>query len=168
MPIGFSYYCRRYLNEPAEQLRKSIDAPVLYWAVPATSHQDEAWAGTAAGAPLKAPLAGEPVIFELKKSPGKPNAFAMGVTVGRIDSNDVVIDDGSVSRFHAYFQKDPRTPDWNLVDAESKNGTWAGPLKLQPNERARVTDGTKVRFGDVELTFLSLDGLFELIRNGLK
>ncbi len=80
------------------------------------------------------------MLFELKKVPGRPNAFYRwsGVTVGRIDTNDIVVDDGSVSRFHAYFQKDARTGDWHVVDAESKNGTWVGPLKLQPNERARI------------------------------
>ena len=167
MPIGFSHYCRRYLTE-AEVLKKSIDAPLLWWETPMTAQADEAWMGTNSGAMMKEPRAGEPVLFELKKTPGKVNAFAMGVTVGRIDTNDVVLDDSSVSRFHAYFQKDARTGDWNLVDAESKNGTWVGPLKLQPNERARVTADTRVRFGDVELTFLSVDGLFTRIRNGLK
>jgi hypothetical protein len=167
VPIGFSYYCRRYLTE-AEVLRKSIDCPLLYWAMPMTAHAEEVWAGTASGAPLKEPRAGEPVLFELKKVPGKANAFAMGVTVGRIDTNDIVIDDASVSRFHAYFQKDARTGDWNVVDAESKNGTWVGPLKLAPNERARVGDETQVRFGDVELTFLTVNGLFERIKKGLR
>jgi hypothetical protein len=167
VPIGFSYYCRRYLTE-AELLRKSIETPLLYWELPATHHGEEPWLGTASGAALKEPRAGEPVLFELKKVPGKANAFAMGVTVGRIDTNDIVIDDTSVSRFHAYFQKDARTGDWNVVDAESKNGTWVGPLKLAPNERARVTDETKVRFGDVELVFLTVNSLFARIRNGLK
>ncbi|MBL8952155.1 MAG: FHA domain-containing protein [Myxococcaceae bacterium] len=167
MPIGFSYYYRRYLTE-AELLRKQIDTPLLFWEVPMTSVGEEAWAGTASGAPLKEPRAGEPVVFELKKVQGKANAFAMGVTVGRIDTNDIVIDDASVSRFHAYFQKDLRTGDWNVVDAESKNGTWVGPLKLSPNERARVGDETKVRFGDVELVFLTVNGLFERIKKGLR
>ena len=167
MPIGFSYYCRRYLTE-AELLRKSIEAPLLYWGAPATAQGEEVWMGTASGVGMKEPRAGEPVLFELKKTPGKVNAFAMGVTVGRIETNDIQIDDSSVSRFHAYFQKDARTGEWNLVDAESKNGTWVGPLKLAPNERSRVTDETKVRFGDVELIFLTVNGLFARIREGLK
>ncbi len=167
MPIGFSYYYRRYLTE-AELLRKQIDSPLLFWELPMTAQGEEAWAGTASGGPLKEPRAGEPVVFELKKVQGKANAFAMGVTVGRIDTNDIVIDDVSVSRFHAYFQKDLRTGDWNVVDAESKNGTWVGPLKLSPNERARVADETKVRFGDVELIFLTVNGLFERIKKGLR
>jgi hypothetical protein len=167
VPIGFSYYCRRYLSE-AELLRQAIDCPLLFWAVPATAHGEEIWLGTASGAQLKEPRAGEPVLFELKKVPGKANAFAMGVTIGRVDTNDIVIDDSSVSRFHAYFQKDLRTNAWQLVDAESKNGTWVGPLKLSPNERAVVTDETKVRFGDVELTFLTAESLFARIRSALK
>ena len=56
------------------------------------------------------------MLFELKKVPGKANAFAMGVTVGRIDTNDVVLDDASVSRFHAYFQKDARTGETLAMD----------------------------------------------------
>jgi hypothetical protein len=167
VPIGFSYYCRRYLTE-AELLRKTIDSPLLLWELPMTAHGEEAWMGTASGAPMKEPRAGEPVLFELKKVQGKANAFAMGVTIGRIDTNDVVIDDASVSRFHAYFQKDLRSGNWDLVDAESKNGTWVGPLKLSPNQRARVVDETKVRFGDVELIFLTVDALFARIAKGLK
>ncbi len=165
MAIGFSHYYRRYLTEP-ELLRKTLEGPLLYWETPATVQGDEVWMGTASGAQLKAPRAGEPVLFELKKFPGKANAFAMGVTVGRIDTNDVVIDDVSVSRFHAYFQKEARTGEWNVVDAESKNGTWVGPLKLAPNERAKVHDETKVRFGDVELVFLSPEALFARFKRG--
>jgi hypothetical protein len=167
VPIGFSYYCRRYLTE-AELLRQSLDCPLLFWAAPATAKGEEPWLGTGSGVQMKEPRAGEPVLFELKKVPGKANAFAMGVTVGRIDTNDIVIDDSSISRFHAYFQKDPRSSAWQLVDAESKNGTWVGPLKLGPNERAIVSDETKVRFGDVELTFITVDSLFARIQKGLK
>jgi hypothetical protein len=168
MPIGYSYYYRRFLTEP-EALKRALDVPLLYWELPATSHKDEdAWMGTASGAYLKEPRAGEPVVFEIRKAQGKANAFAMGVTVGRIDTNDIVIDDNSVSRFHAYFQKDARTHQWQLVDAESKNGTWVGPLKLSPNERAQVGDETKVRFGDVELIFLTGDGLIERIKKSLR
>jgi pSer/pThr/pTyr-binding forkhead associated (FHA) protein len=167
VPTAFSYYCRRYLAEP-EALRHSVDVPLLYWEVPMTSPSEELWSGTTTGLALKSPKVGEPVVFELKKAPGKVNAFAMGVTVGRIETNDIQIDDSSVSRFHAYFQKDARTGEWDLVDAESKNGTWVGPLKLQPNQRGRLADRTKVRFGDVELTFLTVDGLFAQIRENLK
>ena len=167
MPTPFSYYCRRFLAEP-EALRRSIDAPLLYWEVPMTAQSEEVWSGTTTGISLKSPQAGEPIVFELKKTTGKVNAFAMGVTVGRIETNDIQIDDSSVSRFHAYFQRDARGGEWDLVDAESKNGTWVGPLKLQPNQRARLADKTKVRFGDVELIFLTADGLFAHIRQRME
>src|SRR5687768_10390090 len=64
------------------------------------------------------PTAGDPLVFEIAKGTSKFNAFAMGVTVGRTTGNDIVIPDPSVSRFHAYFQQDPATSGWNLVDAE--------------------------------------------------
>ena len=79
------------------------------------------------------------------------NPFATEVTLGRTFNNDVVVDHQSISRFHAYFQLDPKRGVWRVVDAESKNGTWvrgrriAGPCKL--------ADGDAIRIGSVPITF---------------
>jgi hypothetical protein len=162
MPIGFTQYCRSYLTEP-DKFLKSIDSPLLFWAAAGTLKAEQVWTSTMPGIKALAPRAGDPLLFELKKSEGKSNVFQMGVTVGRIDSNDIAVDDVSISRFHAYFQKD-KNGDWNLIDAESKNGTWVGPLKLAPNARAKLVDETPIRFGNVDMVFLMLDGLLKRIK----
>ena len=82
------------------------------------------------------------------------NAFAMGITIGRIESNDLVIVDDSVSRFHAYLRWDERALAWFVTDAESKNGSWVDDVKVDPNQRARVDDNARLRFGDTRFTFL--------------
>ncbi len=58
-------------------------------------------------------------MFPLAKKPGA--SFADRITIGRTPNNDVVIDDSSVSRFHAYVR---RAGDaWSVADAGSKNGS---------------------------------------------
>lgn len=166
MGVGFSAYVRRFLSDRNAVLAE-LTNPVLLWEAAPDGKLEEPWLGTETGAALQRPRRGEPVVFELKKA-DKTNAFAMGVTVGRIDSNDIPIEDHSVSRFHAYFQKEPRSGDWFLVDAESKNGTWAGPLKLEANAKARLADRTKVRFGDIELEFLMPASIVERFEKALK
>ena len=99
------------------------------------------------------PRVGNPLVFELRKGESKANAFAMEVTVGRILTNDIVIDDGTVSRFHAYFRQEYRTGAWQLIDACSSNGTAVNQKKISPEEAAVVADGAKITFGSVETIF---------------
>jgi pSer/pThr/pTyr-binding forkhead associated (FHA) protein len=84
----------------------------------------------------------------------------MGITVGRTENNDLVLDHSSISRFHAYFLRDSRAKTWKLVDAESKNGTWVGPLRLERGATAPVQDRTRLRFGYVDMTFLEPESFF--------
>ena len=151
MSSGLTSYARR-LHLSEKELIAAIDCPVLVWSFVGAKAEDEdsAWTGTAAGGPLKRPRAEEPVVFELRKQPNR-NPLAMGITVGRVETNDVSITDESVSRFHAYFLE--KSGQWSLVDADSKNGTWAGPLKLSPNVPVAMLDGSRLRFGSVEVDF---------------
>ncbi len=149
MPTPLLDYARRMMIDP-KALR--VDSPVLIWT----------WAGAAAkqlplttdpgGQRAKRPVEGQSLVFEVKKQPGKPNPFSFGVTIGRIDSNDVAIEDGSVSRFHAWLAQADR--GWVVCDAESSNGTWLRDQKLAPNVKTPLDDGSLLRFGDVPLQFL--------------
>ncbi len=101
-------------------------------------------------------------MLEVAKSQNKANAFAMGITIGRTDTNDIPVDDESVSRFHAWLSKSPE--GWKLVDAESRNGTWVGALKLAPNKAQIIQSGARLRFGEVEVLFLLPDGFAEYVK----
>ena len=140
----------RIRREPGA--RHTIECPVLLWEAPATTG-GEHWERTR-GHTLSKPLAGDPKIFRVEKGVKANNAFAFGITLGRVDTNDLVIDDDSVSRFHAFLRLEERTQTWFLTDAESKNGTWVDGAKLQPNQGVALHDRTKVKFGDAELKFL--------------
>ena len=94
---------------------------------------------------------------------GKPNAFPMGVTIGRVPGNDIELDDTSVSRFHAWLQQDLRTKVWALTDADSKNGTWVAGAELGPRQRVPLADHTEIRLGNVFLTFLLPASLWAIL-----
>jgi hypothetical protein len=71
--------------------------------------------------------------------------------LGRSRDNALVIDDASVSNFHASFTLNPDGSIW-LADLGSSNGTEIDRVVLAANDRARVRDGSRIRFGDVEVT----------------
>ena len=93
-------------------------------------------------------------VAEIKKGTQKGNAFALGVTIGRTENNDIALSDASISRFHAYLMFDARAGVWKIVDAESRNGTWVNGKRLAENASAVLGDKDRVKLGDVELVFM--------------
>lgn len=162
MGTGLSIFARSFLTNEAAALA-ALDAPVLIWEAPQADVEDEkVLLMTRAGPVAKRPVGGEPLVYPVKKSNNKSNAFAMGITVGRTDTNDVALDDESVSRFHAWLSKTPQ--GWKLVDAESRNGTWVGALKLEPSKPVILQSGAKVRFGSVDALFLLPDDFARYVK----
>lgn len=147
-----SQHGRQFLTD-AEGFRTSHQVPVLVWEAGAASRTDPKLVlDTRAGFVGSRPRSGDPLVFEVFKSTKKANAFAMGITLGRTETNDLPVDDDSVSRFHAWLESDGR--EWRLVDAESRNGTWLGALKLSPRKPEALPDGGRIRLGNVELVFM--------------
>jgi hypothetical protein len=150
MSESLKVYATRLAQRPKDAL---VDVPVLVWAITESRTDDLITVTTISVVPPQLGT-GEPVVFPLRKRDATAaNPFTMGITVGRTENNDVLLEHSSVSRFHAYFQRDGKG-QWLLVDAESKNGTWAGPLKLAPNKAEAIADRTLLKFGDLTLQFL--------------
>lgn len=163
MSFGLSVFARRLIVDPAGA-RASLKSPALVWkAPPQNVTESDHWMMTNTGGEMTRPRAGEPLILLVEKVPGRMNPFAMGVTIGRVESNDVVVDDGSVSRFHAWLQLDERTQTWAITDAESKNGTWVDGQKLAGKQRVALKDGAEVKVGDVVLRFLLPEALIAFV-----
>jgi pSer/pThr/pTyr-binding forkhead associated (FHA) protein len=133
-----------------------VKVPAILWEAPPNQAGTDSghWEMTEAGGTPTRPRTGEPIVFLVEKAAStQNNPFAMGITMGRVESNDIVLDDGSVSRFHAWLQKDERTQAWSLTDAESKNGTWVDGAQVAPKTRVALKDGSRIKLGDVELVF---------------
>lgn len=146
-----------------KKIRAQYDCPFLVWETSSRQHNEEIWMGTQTGGAMSAPRAGEPLVFPVLKAQKTTNAFGMGITVGRTDANDIVVEDQSVSRFHAYFQHDERANTWKLSDAESKNGTFIADKRLAANVATLVEDSSRVRFGDIGLVFMTSPSFFKYL-----
>jgi serine/threonine protein kinase len=70
-------------------------------------------------------------------------------SIGRTAGNDIVIPDGTVSRFHArlHFQKS----QWSVEDLKSSNGTWVNGVRVTKPQALK--HGDELRVGDDIMTF---------------
>lgn len=80
------------------------------------------------------------------------------VWLGSSTQCDVVVDDSSVSRVHAYLVW--KSGSWRLLDAESATGTLINdePLRLDP-----LAPGDRITLGTVDLLFLDSPQLYTLV-----
>ena len=69
--------------------------------------------------------------------------------VGRLDSAELVLDAGSVSRLHARLIIEP-DGIW-LEDLDSREGTWINGVAIR--SRTKLADGDLISFGDAVLRF---------------
>jgi hypothetical protein len=95
-------------------------------------------------------------VYPLAKKAGA--SFADRITIGRTLNNDIVINDSSVSRLHAYIRRD--ASGWVVADAGSKNGSWLRGERLEARREKPLPSRAMLRIGEVELTFYTAADLF--------
>ena len=71
------------------------------------------------------------------------------ITMGSAPDNGVVLDDRTVSRLHALFERLPG--GWTVRDLGSRNGTFLNGTRI--NELTVLRPGDRVRLGSAEVTF---------------
>lgn len=86
------------------------------------------------------------------------------VSVGRLGStNDIVINDQSVSACHAVFEP-VAAGRFHVRDMGSKNGTFVNDRPVAKGQTQDIEPGDVLRFGAVKLMFLDAEKLAELAR----
>jgi adenylate cyclase len=91
----------------------------------------------------------------LEDESGRRWPLAQTCSLGRSASNDVVIEDGKVSRRHALVHKQDDAEHW-VIDLGSGNGTYLnGRRVIQPT---RLDDGDALSLGDHSLRFRRVTG----------
>lgn len=164
MPELLSAHVSRYLRNRGD-LERHLPPGLLVFSPPVVveslADQEEYRLKTVTNAGPPTLGAHEPVVFPVVKS--RTNAFGRGVTVGRTGNNDVVLDDGSVSRFHAWLARDEAQAGFMLTDAGSKNGSWLSGVRLTPRKPVLLEDGVRLRFGQVELAFYTASGFVRML-----
>lgn len=101
-------------------------------------------------------------VIAVKRPEGAPRQDR--VFVGRGESNDIQIPHNTVSKLHAYFERDLNQPSrWFLVDTGSANGTKANGVKLPARARVDLVDGDTVIFGRCVFQWMSAEALYDRI-----
>ncbi len=164
--MGFDLlaFTSRLVTDQASAIA-SLTCPLLICELPPGADEDLLF-GTRV-AQDEDPRPGRTVAHAVRKGSSEQNAFAFGITVGRTRNNDVVVEDNSVSRFHAYFVCDLRSGQWRLVDAESSNGTFLNEVALVPNTPTPVPDRSRIRFGSITARFLLPESTLAYVRGQL-
>ena len=92
------------------------------------------------------------------------------IFLGRSESNDVCVPHKTVSKLHAYFQREQRPPGapvaaiatkWQLVDTGSANGTKHNGMRIPPRAKATILDGDTVCFGRCVFQWMTARSLYD-------
>lgn len=169
MPESLLTWFNRFGDDPKKVDARLKGRPVLLYDPPnsgETSESEEYQFRTQSGLEVPTVSGGDPLAIVVEKT--KDNAFQRRITIGRTGNNDIVLDDSSVSRFHAWLQVDEVSREWGLCDAGSRNGTDVAGGRIIAKVAAKLSNGTKVKIGAVELTFYSAEGFMKMLRKRLE
>jgi phage tail-like protein len=86
---------------------------------------------------------------------GKQQQVELGhapLSIGRAESNDLVLQHPKVSRLHAIIE--PQGEGWVLIDQDSSNGTWVGEARLQPMQPHPLKPDLRYRIAIFEIQFV--------------
>jgi hypothetical protein len=147
-----------------EAVLRVVNWPVLVWEArpfdpTASLCFDDS---TESGHRPRRPTFSEPLLIEIRKRPLSPSP---DVTVGRMPGNDIVLEDATVSRTHAFLRMEPLTGGWSVLDAESHNGTFLDGVLIVPGRPMPLFDRARLRFGDVEVSFFQPLGFEHYVRS---
>jgi pSer/pThr/pTyr-binding forkhead associated (FHA) protein len=90
-------------------------------------------------------------LVQVKRGPNAGSTFLLDAdasSVGRNTDSDVFLDDVTVSRKHATFER--RGGEWFVRDAGSLNGTYVNGEQV---DETKLADGDLVQIGRFKLTF---------------
>ena len=73
--------------------------------------------------------------------------------IGRLRSNDLVLDSATVSRRHGRVTRENNC--YEIADINSRNGILINNEPLKPNERRLLLHGDTLKLGDQQLVFLN-------------
>jgi len=90
------------------------------------------------------------------------NPFPKKITVGRSSVQDIVIQDMTISKFHAYFYTDEEQ-NYFLVDNNSTNGTFVNGNKIE-NQNILINDKDEISFSNLKFIFYFPYNFYEILR----
>lgn len=84
------------------------------------------------------------------------------IFLGRSETNDICVPHKTVSKLHAYFQRDPTlSTKWQIVDTGSANGTKHNGMRIPPRAKATIVDGDTICFGRCVFQWMTARSLYD-------
>lgn len=83
------------------------------------------------------------------------------IFLGRAESNDICVPHKTVSKLHAYFQRDFDSGRWFVVDTGSANGTKHNGMRTPPRAKVAIVDGDTICFGRCVFQWMSARSLYD-------
>jgi hypothetical protein len=105
---------------------------------------------------------GDALVLEVAARAGR--ARFEGVRLGRGPENDIVVDDGTLSRAHILLRQEDG--GWSVEDLRSSNGTRVDGAQVGA-ARVAIAPGSRIEAGSVRLTFYDAGGLYLRIQRGV-
>ena len=164
MALSFSMIASQLLVD-RESVVRALSWPLLVWEARPSDVSTALALGyddsTESGHRARRPTTAEPLLLEVRK---RPLGTGTDITVGRMPGNDIVLEDVTVSRTHAGLRREPMTGGWSVLDMGSHNGTFLDGVLIVPGRPMPLMDRSRVRFGDVEVTFFQPTGFEQYVR----
>jgi pSer/pThr/pTyr-binding forkhead associated (FHA) protein len=151
MPESLLYWYTNHLENPNDSQRRLKGRAMFVYEprMQTAEEEEDNQLRTRSGLTSPAIGGGEALAVPIEKS--KANGFLEKITLGRTSNNDIIVDDGSVSRFHAWIEI--QEANYFYFDAGSRNGSVVDGQRLEAKSRCALRSGAKVRVGSVELVF---------------
>lgn len=100
-------------------------------------------------------------LYALNKTPRNP--WTDRVLIGRAPNNDVVLENASVSKVHAYITQQGSSAQ--IASYETRNPTKVGATTVLPNgPSVSLPDGADLQIGLLRARYLSTSALYRLLR----
>jgi hypothetical protein len=99
-------------------------------------------------------------LYEVSKTDRNP--FASKIIVGRTSTQDIVIEDLSISKFHAYFEI--KDGEFTICDRGSTNGTSLNSVPLTASVPKPLKDFDIISFSTITFTFYLPESAYPIFK----
>jgi hypothetical protein len=87
------------------------------------------------------------------------------ICLGRAANNDIVLANNTVSKLHTYFVVSEEKDSYQIVDANSTNGTLVNNKRLVAYKHTSLFNRDTIKFGpSVQMVYLTSEGFYDLLQ----
>ncbi len=105
----------------------------------------------------------ETLVIEIHKQAS--TAPANMICVGRAANNDIVLASNTVSKLHTYFLASEDGESYEIVDANSTNGTVVNNRRLIAHKNQPLVNRDQIQFGpSIHMIYLTPKGFYDLLQ----